>query len=162
MVFYSRIVVRFLFFVKNWSNLDRVQDTPLSLISSSVKNRKLIEDLSMFLTLLRSKMLLRSRSNAVEHLRIWVIVAYCSFVRQSSHIRMSSSPINAAIGVRISWLSRQKQLLTLYVEQLWNFTQQLRWFEFSKNMVYYPIVEMTTNLKMILTSCLLKTGFCSC
>ncbi|KAJ0468537.1 hypothetical protein HanIR_Chr14g0697731 [Helianthus annuus] len=46
-----------------------------------------------------SKILLRSRRRAVEHLRIWLTVAYCSFVRHSSDIRMSSNPMTAAIGV---------------------------------------------------------------
>lgn len=66
--------------------------------------------LQSYLTLLRSKMLLRSRSKAVEHLRIWVTIACCSFVRQSSLTRISSNPITAAIGVRSSWLSWQKSI----------------------------------------------------
>lgn len=56
------------------------------------------------LTLLRSKILFSSRSNAVEHLRICVIVDNCSFVRESSYIRMSNRPITAAMGVLNSWL----------------------------------------------------------
>lgn len=65
------------------------------------------QNISSYLTLLRSNMLLRSRSKAVEHFLIWVTVEYCSFVRQSSHIRMSSNPITAAIGVLNSWLQMQ-------------------------------------------------------
>lgn len=53
-------------------------------------------------TLLRSKMLFRRRSKVVEHLRICVIIEFCSVVRQLSLIRISNNPMTAAIGVRSS------------------------------------------------------------
>lgn len=70
--------------------------------------------LFLYLTLLRSKMLFKSRSKAVEHLRICVTFANCSLVRQSSDIRMSSSPITAAIGVRSSWLHKTTKQFRIY------------------------------------------------